>query len=171
MEVFFYLLGEALNVRKIQWNHSWISHVYNLQVVYHGVLSNVWVLLDLWYKSVNTSYLTDSYIIFTLKMESVSKATIFGLKMMVKSGLEKISLKFLHAGHYFRFLHKNAQNLKFSNENDRVRAWRKFENIFSRPLFTIIFRLEMLKFHQYSFLTGDTMVGFVTFYALIPGFF
>ena len=31
------------------------------------------------------SYLTDSYIIFTLKMESVSKNIIFGLKMMVKS--------------------------------------------------------------------------------------
>ena len=36
----------------------------------------------------NTSYLTDSYIIFTLKMESVSKNTIFDLKMIVKSGLE-----------------------------------------------------------------------------------
>ena len=32
----------------------------------------------------NTSYLTDSYIVFTLKMESVSKIKIFGLKMMVK---------------------------------------------------------------------------------------
>ena len=30
-------------------------------------------------------------------MESVPKITIFGLKMMVKSGLEKIFLKFLHA--------------------------------------------------------------------------
>ena len=37
----------------------------------------------------NMSYLIDSYILFTLKMESVSKNTIFGLKMMVKSGLEK----------------------------------------------------------------------------------
>ena len=46
---------------------------------------------------INTSYLTDSYIVFTLKMESVSKITIFGLKMTVKSGLEKIFLKFLHA--------------------------------------------------------------------------
>ena len=36
---------------------------------------------------INTSYLTDSYIVFTLKMESVSKNTIFDLKMMVKSGL------------------------------------------------------------------------------------
>ena len=43
----------------------------------------------------NTSYLTDSYIGFTLKVESVSKNTIFGLKMMVNSGLEKIFLKFL----------------------------------------------------------------------------
>ena len=46
----------------------------------------------------NTSYFTDSYIGFTLKMESVSKNTIFGLKMMVKSGLEKIILKSLHEG-------------------------------------------------------------------------
>ena len=46
----------------------------------------------------NTSYLTDSYIVFTLKMESVSKNTIFGLKMMVKSGLEKFILKSLHVG-------------------------------------------------------------------------
>ena len=45
----------------------------------------------------NTSYLTDSYIGFTLKIESVTKNTIFGLKMMVKSGLEKFILKSLHA--------------------------------------------------------------------------
>ena len=42
--------------------------------------------------------LTDSYIIFTLKMESVPKYTVFGLKIIVKSGLEKIFLKFLHMG-------------------------------------------------------------------------
>ena len=47
---------------------------------------------------INTSYLTDSYINFTLKMESVSKNTIFDLKMMVKSGVEKFILKSLHAG-------------------------------------------------------------------------
>ena len=40
--------------------------------------------------ALNTSYLTDSYVGFTLKMESVSKNIIFGLNMMVKSGLEKI---------------------------------------------------------------------------------
>ena len=51
-----------------------------------------------WQKAAfNTSYFTHSYIVFTLKMESLSKITIFGLKMMVKSGLEKIFLKFLHA--------------------------------------------------------------------------
>ena len=46
----------------------------------------------------NTSYLTDSCIGFTLKMASVFKNTIFGLKMMVKSGLENFILKSLHAG-------------------------------------------------------------------------
>ena len=44
------------------------------------------------------SYLTDSYIVFILKMKSVSEIKIFGLKMMVKSGLEKFILKSLHAG-------------------------------------------------------------------------
>ena len=37
----------------------------------------------------NKSYLTDLYIIFTLKMESVSKNVIFTLRMTVISGLEK----------------------------------------------------------------------------------
>ena len=47
---------------------------------------------------INTPYLTDSCIVFTLKMESVSKNTIFGLKIMVKSGVEKFILKSLYAG-------------------------------------------------------------------------
>ena len=92
----------------------------------------------------NTSYLTDSYIVFTLKMESESKNTIFGLKMMVKSGLEKIFLKFLHARDYFPLLHKSAQNHKFSNKNNYLPAWRDFKKKFSRPLFTIIFRPKMV---------------------------
>ena len=88
----------------------------------------------------NTSYLTDIYIVFTLKMESVTKNIIFGLQMMVKSGLEKIFLKFLHAGDYFPLLHKSAQNHKFSNKNNYLPVWRDFKIIFSRPLFTIILR-------------------------------
>ena len=56
-----------------------------------GILTEVFTYkFHHWFKKVlNTSYLTDAYIGFTLKMESVSKNTIFGLKMMVKSGLEK----------------------------------------------------------------------------------
>ena len=42
----------------------------------------------------NTSYLTNSYVVFTLKMESVFKITFFGTEMMVKSGLQKIIVKF-----------------------------------------------------------------------------
>ena len=38
-----------------------------------------------------------STIIFTLNMESVSKNTIFVLKMMLKSGLEKIILNSINA--------------------------------------------------------------------------
>ena len=64
------------------------------------------------------SYLTDSYIVFTLKMESVSKNTIFDLKMLVKSGLEKIFLKFLHAEDHIPLLHKSVQNHKLGNKNN-----------------------------------------------------
>ena len=39
-------------------------------------------------------------IVSALKMESVSKDTIFGLEMIVKSGLVKIILKSLHAGNW-----------------------------------------------------------------------
>ena len=56
--------------------------------------------------SLYTSYLTDSYIVFTLKMESVSKNTIFVLKMMVKSGLEKNIFEILSCGRLFFLLDK-----------------------------------------------------------------
>ena len=38
--------------------------------------------------------------------------------------------------------------------------------VFPRPLFIIIFRPEMLKFHPYSILTGDTRVEFVIYCVL-----
>ena len=45
-------------------------------------------------------------------MEYVSRIMIFGLKMIVKSGLEKIILKFLYAQNYFNelsTLHKREE--------------------------------------------------------------
>ena len=103
------------------------------------------------------SYLTESYIVFTLKMESLSKNTIFGLKMMLKSGLEKIFLKFLHAGDYFPLLHKSAQNHKFSNKNNHLPTWKDFKINFSRPLFTIIFRPKIVFFDTDSILRVKMM--------------
>ena len=44
-----------------------------------------------------------------------------------------------------------------------VKVWGNFKDIFSRPLFTIIFRPEMLKFHPYSVLTVKPIDGFVIF--------
>ena len=79
-----------------------------------------------------------------VKMESIPEINIFGLKMMVKSGLEIFFLKFLHAGDYFFLLHKSVQNHKFSNKNNHLPAWRDFKIFFSRPLFTIIFRPKIV---------------------------
>ena len=83
--------------------------------------------------------------------------TIFGLKMMVESGLEKIVLKFLHMEDYFLLLHKSAQNHKFSNENNYLPAWMDFKLNFSRPLFTIIFRPKMVFLDTDSILMVNTM--------------
>ena len=85
---------------------------------------------------------------------------------MMKSGLGKIFLKFLHALTMSFLLLNFDQKFKFSNKNNMVSAWRNFKNIFSRPLFTIIFGPEMLKFHPHSILTRDTMVEFVIFCVL-----
>ena len=41
-------------------------------------------------------------IFYELKMEYVPKINMFGLKILVKSGLDKIVLKFLHAKAFFR---------------------------------------------------------------------
>ena len=42
----------------------------------------------------------------------------------------------------------------------------EFKNIFPTPLFIIIYRPEMLKFHPYSILTGDTRVELVIYCVL-----
>jgi hypothetical protein len=47
--------------------------------------------------------MTNSTLVCPVKIEYVTKNNIFGLKMMVKSGLEKIFLKFLYA-HTMSFL-------------------------------------------------------------------
>ena len=44
----------------------------------------------------NTQCITNSILVCLVKIEYVTKNNIFGLKMMMKSGLEKIILKFLH---------------------------------------------------------------------------
>ena len=94
--------------------------------------------------------------------------------MMVKSGLEEIfeippcACHFLLDERYVPIEGRNFdQKYKFGNKNDLVSAWRNFKNIFSRPLFTVIFWPEILKFHPYSILTWETMIGFAIYCVLI----
>ena len=56
--------------------------------------------------------------------------------------------------------------IKITNSVIKITWWAHFKNIFPRPLFIIIFRPEMLKFHPYSILTGDTKVEFVIYCVL-----
>ena len=60
--------------------------------------------------------------------------------------------------------------IKSTNSVTKITWWAHggiSKNIFPRPLFIIIFRPEMLKFHPYSILTGDTRVEFVIYCVLI----
>ena len=62
--------------------------------------------------------------------------------MMVKNGVEKIFLTFLHAGDDSLLLHKSAQSHKFSNK--MLPTWRDYKINLSKPLFTRIFRPNMV---------------------------
>ena len=125
-----------------------------------------WILWWLMQSILNTPYMTNSTQVSPVKMEYGWNFSISGLKMMMKSGLGKIFLKFLYALTMLFLLLNLYFWSKFSNKNDMVSAWRNFKNIFLRPLFIIIFRPEMLKFHPYSILTGDTRVEFVIYCVL-----
>ena len=127
--------------------------------------------LLLW--ALNTQYMTNSTLVCPVKIEYVTNNNIFGLKMMMKSGLEKniwnssmlkpFSIKWIYLIEKRSFY----QKYKFSNKNDMVCTWRNFKNIFSRPLFTIIFRPKIFFFVTYSILTGQTKVEFVIYWVLI----
>ena len=71
------------------------SRSFNLKMIY---ISN-----DI-SKKLNTQNMTNPTIVSPVKMEYGWYFTISGLKMMVKSGLEKIFLKFLHAEAIFFYL-------------------------------------------------------------------
>ena len=58
----------------------------------------------------------NSTFVYPVKREYVHKVDIFGLKMMVKSGLEKVFWNSSMRKMIF-LLHENAQNCKFSNTN------------------------------------------------------
>ena len=85
--------------------------------------------------SFNTSYLTNSYIIFILKMESVCKITILVIKMMVNSGLQKY-LWNSSMQKPFYLLTRFEENHKFRNKNNCLPTWRKIRNSFFLPYCT-----------------------------------
>ena len=78
----------------------------------------------------NKQYMRNPDIFYLLKMEYVPNIYIFGLKMMVKSGLEitppcakPFSDLLIHfiKGRIFALIYK------FSNKNDMVCPWRDFD--------------------------------------------
>ena len=66
-------------------NLKWLVFHINLYIIFLCYHYNNSSQLN----KLNTQYATDSYLVYILKMEYASKINIFGLKMMLKSGLEK----------------------------------------------------------------------------------
>ena len=98
-------------------------------------------------QSLEVSYKASQMFCFTT--QCIPNKT-FKKPLVVKSGLEEMFLKLLHAltmNLYFwsKFLLHLIENGKQMEE---------FQNISSRPLFTVIFRPEMLTFYPCSKLTG-----------------
>ena len=75
----------------------------------------------------------------------------------MKSGLEKIFLKFLHAEDYFPLLHESASNHKFGNKNNYLPAWRDFKINFSRQCITTFFWTKMVYWIADSILRVNPM--------------
>ena len=83
-------------------------------------------------KWINTSYLTDSYISFTLKLES---GQIFCSNRSIRSstyGKKNIYEIPPCGSHFLKFILPTSfeENHKFINKNDQLPAWRKIGNIF-----------------------------------------
>ena len=80
-----------------------------------------------WKIAVNTQYMRNPDMVYLLKMEYVPKINIFGLNMMVKSGLEKIFLKFLHAQGLFQVCPVGCLSLVLLNRGGLKKALRMEE--------------------------------------------
>ena len=93
---------------------------------------------------------------------------IFGLKTIVKSGIKFLNFDFQRAPSKIpaRPIQPFWEDLFTlgSSKSEGAQWISKQKN--SSPLFIIIFRPEMLKFHPYSILTGQTMVRFVKYCVL-----
>ena len=83
------------------------------------------------------SFFTESTLGFTLKMESVTNNTVFGPKMMVKSGLEKFYFEIPPCGKICDFGH-------FFEVRESSLLHGGISKTFFRPLFTIILRPKIV---------------------------
>ena len=104
-------------------------------------------------------YMRNPDVVYILKMEYVSKLNIFGLKMMVKSCLEKIFLKFLYAQGLFQVCPVGCLSLVLLNwdsqqgRSEKGLAHGGISKIFFVMYVHIINKTLSHKFHPYSILS------------------
>ena len=85
--------------------------------------------------------MTDSYILFTLKMESVSKNTIFGLKMMHTASFWNITIQWtshddLTEKNLYMSILKRIEKIR------EIRVWRKLLKWFDRIFLETFFKTD-----------------------------
>ena len=162
--IFVGMKPKKLWVFKFKIGELWFGELMNCELFLRIDLHEIWInwcegheWVSIYMVTFSTSYLTDSFIVFTLKMESASKNTIFRSKYDGETWSIKKPLKFLHAKDCFSLLHKSAQNKKFINKNIYLPAWRDIKTNFSRPLFTIISKPKMVFLNTDSILRVKIM--------------
>ena len=112
---------------------NWVFFCYMYFYPYFPNASFLNINSNLWKRNtylLNTQNMTNPTILSPVKIEYVWNFSISGLKMMVKSGLEKIFLKFLHALTMSFLLLNFDQEYKFSNKNNMLSTWRNFKIFF-----------------------------------------
>ena len=101
-----YVFCTSLNLKllcqfcKSKQNQFHVCNLYKTQKLTKTIFSNFGLIeetLDLIVSCLNKQYMTNRTIFSPVKMKYGWNFSISGLKIMVKSGLKKIFLKFLHA--------------------------------------------------------------------------
>ena len=174
--VFQQLIFIPILIKYFSWNDR-ESIQFSEHVIHLLIISSIWNLDPFqkdfsihWFINTTRKKLIDQifsvifvHIVVKIKWiltNAVSKSSA-KLQLTAKFGILIVALNsYLIA--VVKMLYKSTNSSQGPSINDifkmTISAWRNIKNIFSTPLFTFL-KTKMLKFHSYTFLTGQGTGG------------